>query len=187
MSGRTPVRVSWACWRPPAARHQTAGRTDAAMHVDTPTISHGTTVVALRHGAGRAAGRRPAGHVGPPHQPPLHREGVPRRPPRGGGHRRCRRAVDGDGAALPGCNWSTTRRWRASPSASTGRPTSSAGWCWQTCRQPCRAWWRYRCSRAGTPHRERGPAVPVRRDRRTLRGAGLRRPTGRAACMPAPS
>ncbi len=31
---------------------QTAGRTDAAMHVETPTISHGTTVVALRHGAG---------------------------------------------------------------------------------------------------------------------------------------
>ena len=65
------------------------------------TITHATTVRRHPHRRRRRHGRRPACHVGQPHQPPHDREGLPRRSLVGCGHRRRRRSGDGDGQALP--------------------------------------------------------------------------------------
>ena len=112
-------------------------------------------------------------------------EGLPGRPLLGGGHRRRRRAGDRDGPALPDSSSSTTRRSRASPSASRARPTSSA----QMVREqpagmamqglvvvPLFAGYDLR--------RRHGPHLHLRRHRRPLRGGRLPRHRARAAATP---
>ena len=148
----------------PAATSATARRVPARHHLRRH---------ALRRRRGH--GRRPPGHRRQPDQPPGDGEGGRGRPLQRRRHRRRRRSGDGDGQALPAPARALRegRGHRAQPGGQ-GQPALDDG-----PRQPARR----RCmGLAVVPifagydlRRAHRPAVGLRRHRRPLRGARLRR------------
>ncbi|CAA9258494.1 MAG: Proteasome subunit beta, bacterial, partial [uncultured Acidimicrobiales bacterium] len=125
----------------------------------------------LRRGCGD--GGRPTCHLGEPHQPPHDGEGVPRRPPLGGGDRRGGGPGDGHGQALPAPARALREgRGRRAEPRGQGEPAVGDG-----AQPPAgsdagpRRGAALRRLRHPPPRRE---AVPVRRHRGPLRGVGLR-------------
>ena len=134
----------------------------------------------------RRDGRRPAGDLGQPHQPPDDGEGVPRRPPQRRRHRRRGRPGHGHGQAVP-APARALREGRGQPALPRGQGQPAVG---VRAQQPAGgdAGPRRRAAvrRLRHPPRARAP-VPVRRHRRPLRGVELRHDRVRAACTPARS
>ncbi len=126
---------------------------------------------------------RPPGHVGQPHQPPVDREGVPGRPALRRRHRRRGGPGHRDGQAVPAPARALREgRGRGAQPRGQGQPARADG------AQPPAGG--HAGPRGGAPVRRlrrpprRGPALPVRRHRRPLRGArdrhhGLRQPARR--------
>ena len=136
-------------------------------------VPHGTTVVAVRYADGVVmAGDRRA-TAGQLHQPPVDREGVPRRPLVRRGHRRGGRAGDGDGEAVPTPARALREgRRRTAQPGGQGQPAGADG------AQPP-AGRHAGAGRGAAVRRLRPPSpsgapLPVRRHRRALRGGRLR-------------
>ena len=129
----------------------------------------------------RDHGRRPPRHHGQHHRPPGHGEGLPGRPPFGGGDRRLGGNGRRDGPPLPGAARALREGRGHGRSPSRARPTSWPRWCASTCPWPCRGspWCRSspattRLGASGASSATTPPAATTRRptSRPPARGAG---------------
>ena len=148
------------------------------------TITHGTTVVAIRYAGGvvMAGDRRAtAGFTIASRriEKVFPADELLRRRDR---RRRRARRWRWCGSSRPSS--STTRRSRASRSRSRARPTSSRSWCGPTCPRRCRASSVVPLFAGFDERRASGPGLQLRRHRRQVRGEPTSRRTARAASTP---